>query len=43
MLPDLTAMRSAVRSGDEIDIPILMVTARAEAVDVIRGTGGLGR
>lgn len=39
MLPGCDGYEICRRVRDEIDIPILMVTARAEAVDVIRGLG----
>lgn len=39
MLPGCDGYEICHRVRDEIDIPILMVTARAEAVDVIRGLG----
>lgn len=39
MLPGCTGYEICRRVRDEIDIPILMVTARSEAVDVIRGLG----
>ena len=39
MLPGMSGYDICRRIRDEIDIPILMVTARAEAVDVIRGWG----
>jgi len=39
MLPGMSGYDICRRIRDEIDIPILMVTARAEAVDVIRGLG----
>ena len=39
MLPGLDGYAICRKIRDEIDIPILMVTARAEAVDVIRGLG----
>ncbi len=39
MLPGLDGYDICRRIRDEIDIPILMVTARAEGVDVIRGLG----
>lgn len=39
MLPGLNGYDICRRIRDEIDIPILMVTARTEAVDVIRGLG----
>ena len=39
MLPGMSGYDICSRIRDEIDIPILMVTARAEAVDVIRGLG----
>lgn len=39
MLPGCSGYEICRRVRDEIDIPILMVTARAEAADVIRGLG----
>lgn len=39
MLPGTSGYDICRTIRDEIDIPILMVTARAEAVDVIRGLG----
>ncbi len=39
MLPGCDGYEICRRVRDEIDIPILMVTARSEAVDVIRGLG----
>lgn len=39
MLPGCNGYEICRTVRDEIDIPILMVTARAEAVDVIRGLG----
>mgnify|MGYP005783895383 FL=1 len=39
MLPGCSGYEICRRVRDEIDIPILMVTARTEAVDVIRGLG----
>lgn len=39
MLPGCNGYDICRRVRDRIDIPILMVTARAEAVDVIRGLG----
>lgn len=39
MLPGASGYDICRTIRDEIDIPILMVTARAEAVDVIRGLG----
>ena len=39
MLPGMSGYDICRRIRDEIDIPILMVTPRAEAVDVIRGLG----
>ncbi|WP_122643254.1 response regulator transcription factor [Luxibacter massiliensis] len=39
MLPGCSGYDICRQIRDEIDIPILMVTARAEAVDVIRGLG----
>ena len=39
MLPGCSGYEICRKVRDEIDIPILMVTARAEAVDVIRGLG----
>ena len=39
MLPGCSGYEICRRIRDEIDIPILMVTARTEAVDVIRGLG----
>ncbi len=39
MLPGCNGYDICRQIRDEIDIPILMVTARAEAVDVIRGLG----
>lgn len=39
MLPGCSGYEICRTIRDEIDIPILMVTARAEAVDVIRGLG----
>ena len=39
MLPGCSGYEICRTVRDEIDIPILMVTARAEAVDVIRGLG----
>lgn len=39
MLPGCNGYEICRRVRDEIDIPILMVTARTEAVDVIRGLG----
>lgn len=39
MLPGMDGYEICRRVRDEIDIPILMVTARSEAVDVIRGLG----
>ncbi|HJB17313.1 MAG TPA: response regulator transcription factor [Candidatus Blautia excrementipullorum] len=39
MLPGCSGYDICRRIRDEIDIPILMVTARSEAVDVIRGLG----
>lgn len=39
MLPGCSGYEICRKIRDEIDIPILMVTARAEAVDVIRGLG----
>lgn len=39
MLPGCSGYEICRIIRDEIDIPILMVTARAEAVDVIRGLG----
>lgn len=39
MLPGCSGYDICRTIRDEIDIPILMVTARAEAVDVIRGLG----
>ena len=39
MLPGCNGYDICRAVRDEIDIPILMVTARAEAVDVIRGLG----
>ena len=39
MLPGVDGFEICRRVRDEIDIPILMVTARSEAVDVIRGLG----
>ena len=39
MLPGMSGYDICRKIREEIDIPILMVTARAEAVDVIRGLG----
>lgn len=39
MLPGVNGYEICRTVREEIDIPILMVTARAEAVDVIRGLG----
>ena len=39
MLPGLSGYDICRRIREEIDIPILMVTARTESVDVIRGLG----
>lgn len=39
MLPGMDGYEICRRVRDEIDIPILMVTARSEAVDIIRGLG----
>ncbi len=39
MLPGCNGYNICRRVRDEIDIPILMVTARAESVDIIRGLG----
>lgn len=39
MLPGCSGYDICRTVRDEIDIPILMVTARSEAVDVIRGLG----
>lgn len=39
MLPGVSGYEICRRVREEIDVPILMVTARAEAVDVIRGLG----
>ena len=39
MLPGMDGYEICRRIRDEIDIPILMVTARSEAVDIIRGLG----
>ena len=39
MLPGTSGYDICRTIRDEIDIPILMVTARTEAVDVIRGLG----
>ncbi len=39
MLPGCSGYEICRTIRDEIDIPILMVTARAEAVDIIRGLG----
>ena len=39
MLPGCSGYNICRQVRDEIDIPILMVTARSEAVDVIRGLG----
>lgn len=39
MLPGLSGYDICRTIRDEIDVPILMVTARTEAVDVIRGLG----
>lgn len=39
MLPGCSGYDICRKVRDEIDIPILMVTARSEAVDVIRGLG----
>lgn len=39
MLPGMEGYEICRRVRDEIDIPILMVTARTEAVDIIRGLG----
>ena len=39
MLPGVDGYEICRRVRDEIDIPILMVTARTESVDVIRGLG----
>lgn len=39
MLPGCSGYEICRKVRDEIDIPILMVTARTEAVDVIRGLG----
>lgn len=39
MLPGISGYEICRRVREEIDVPILMVTARAEAVDVIRGLG----
>ena len=39
MLPGCSGYDICRRIRDEIDIPILMVTARTESVDVIRGLG----
>ena len=39
MLPGSSGYEICRTVRDEIDIPILMVTARTEAVDVIRGLG----
>ena len=39
MLPGMSGYDICRRIRDEIDIPILMVTARAEEVDVVRGLG----
>lgn len=39
MLPNMSGYDICRRIRDEIDIPILMVTARTESVDVIRGLG----
>lgn len=39
MLPGMSGYDICRRLRDEIDIPILMVTARTEATDVIRGLG----
>ena len=39
MLPGCSGYDICRRIRDEIDIPILMVTARTEFVDVIRGLG----
>lgn len=39
MLPGISGYDICRQIRDEIDVPILMVTARTEAVDVIRGLG----
>lgn len=39
MLPGCSGYDICRKIRDEIDIPILMVTARTEGVDVIRGLG----
>lgn len=39
MLPNCNGYNICRQIRDDIDIPILMVTARAEAVDIIRGLG----
>ena len=39
MLPNVSGYDICRKIRDEIDIPILMVTARTESVDVIRGLG----
>lgn len=39
MLPGMDGYEICRRVRDEIDIPIFMVTARTEAVDIIRGLG----
>lgn len=39
MLPGLSGYDICRTIRDEIDIPILMVTARSEAADIIRGLG----
>lgn len=39
MLPNVSGYDICRRIRDEIDVPILMVTARAEGADIIRGLG----
>ena len=39
MLPGMSAYDICRKIREEIDIPILMVTARTESIDVIRGLG----
>ena len=39
MLPNLSGYDICRKIRDEIDVPILMVTARSEGVDIIRGLG----
>ena len=39
MLPNMSGYDICRQIRDQIDIPILMVTARTESIDVIRGLG----